>query len=75
MVQMSRDELEMLGRPENELYSELITDNLPPNKAANVKSLSVNADYDVYSNIAEPAEWSALPNRMCIAAKKNGDSL
>ena len=62
MAQMSRDRLEMLGRPEKELYDELITDNSPPNMDANMKSIFVNADFDVYPNIAEPTEWWKLGN-------------
>jgi len=35
---------------------------LPPNVEANIYSISVNADYDVYPNIAEPTEWWRLGN-------------
>ena len=62
MIQMSRDGLNMLGRPESELYAALAADNSPPNMDANVRSVSINADFDVYPNIAEPAEWWKLGN-------------
>ena len=40
----------------------LISDNSPPNASANAHSLSVNANFDVYPNIAEPTEWWRLGN-------------
>lgn len=62
MRTLSRDGISMLGRPECELYSELIKTDSPPNMDASVKFLSVNANFDVYPNIAEPAEWWRLGN-------------
>jgi hypothetical protein len=34
----------------------------PPNMSVNSPCLAISADYDVYPNIAEPAEWWRLGN-------------
>ena len=34
----------------------------PPNMSVSLPCLSINTDYDVYPNIAEPAEWWTLGN-------------
>lgn len=65
MVTLSRDGLGMLGEPEYELNDALIKTDSPPNMDTNIKSLSVNADLDVYPNIAEPTEWWRLGNLKC----------
>ena len=62
MVKASRDGLKLLGRPENELYEELIKADSPPNMDANMNAISINSSFDVYPNIAEPAEWWKLGN-------------
>ena len=62
LVSLSRDRAAMLGRPEGALYRELIHDHAPPQMSANTCSVSINADYQVYPNIAEPAEWWCLGN-------------
>lgn len=62
MASLSRDGLDRFGRPEGELYCELIQIDSSPNMDANIKSLSINADFDVYPNIAEPTEWWRLGN-------------
>lgn len=62
-ISISRDGLNMLGNhPEHILIEELLQDNSPPNMSANVPSVSVNADYDIYPNIAEPTAWWRLGN-------------
>lgn len=62
MIRGSRDGITLLGKPEAELYSELLATNSPPNMAVNVKALAVNENFDVYPNIAEPSEWWRLGN-------------
>lgn len=59
LISISREGLHMLGKPECELYDELIIVDAPPNMEANMKALSISADYNVYPNIAEPIEWWA----------------
>ena len=62
MAALSRDGLHNLGQPECDLLGELLCDNTPPNISANFPCVSVDADYNVYPNIAEPAEWWRLGN-------------
>ena len=62
LVDICREGIDLLGQPENALLELLLNDNNSPNASANVHSLSVNADFDVYPNIAEPAEWWRLGN-------------
>lgn len=62
MTALSRDGLTLLGKPERELLTELLCDNMPPDISANFPCVSVDADYNVYPNIAEPAEWWRLGN-------------
>ena len=62
MIALSRDGIDMLGQPECELCEELIEEQGAPNMGANMKSISINADLDVFPNIAEPAEWWRLGN-------------
>ncbi len=59
---LSRDGLELLGRPESELLPELLTEHAPPDISVPIPSLAVDADYNVYPNIAEPADWWQLGN-------------
>lgn len=62
MTALSIYGLNLLGKPECELLPELFCDHAPPNVNANIPSLAVDADYNVYPNIAEPAEWWRLGN-------------
>ncbi len=62
MTALSRDSISMLGRPECDLLGELLLDNTPPNVSANFPCVSVDADYNVYPNIAEPTKWWCLGN-------------
>jgi len=62
LIDICREGIDLLGQPENVLLESLLRDDSPPNMSANVHSLSVNADYDVYPNIAEPTEWWRLGN-------------
>ncbi|WP_421907885.1 hypothetical protein [Methanolacinia petrolearia] len=62
MTRLSRNGLYLLGKPESELYVELVKTDSPPNIDTNVKSLVVNADFDVYPNVAEPTKWWRLGN-------------
>ncbi|MDI9498820.1 MAG: radical SAM protein [Bacillota bacterium] len=62
LILLSRDGLELLGRPESELLPELLSEHAAPQISVPVPSLAVDADYNVYPNIAEPAEWWRLGN-------------
>ncbi|MDR1001636.1 MAG: radical SAM protein [Clostridiales bacterium] len=57
LVDICRDPIERLGQPEYAMLDSLLHDDSPPNVSANIQSVSVNADFDVYPNIAEPSEW------------------
>ncbi|MCL2664559.1 MAG: radical SAM protein [Defluviitaleaceae bacterium] len=57
-----REGTELLGRPEHELMQSMLQEDAPPMLAANVRSISINANCDVYPNIAEPTEWWQLGN-------------
>ena len=60
LIDLCREGTELLGEPEAVLMEELLQNDTPPEVQANMKSVSVNADFDVYPNIAEPAEWWRL---------------
>jgi hypothetical protein len=62
LVTLSRDGLNMLGQPEDELLPGLIYDNNPPGISANVPCVAVDADYNIYPNFSEPAPWWKLGN-------------
>jgi len=62
MISASKHGLDMLGKPEHELYAELVENTSPPNMEPPMHSIAINADYDVYPNIAEPTEWWRLGN-------------
>jgi len=62
MISLSRDGISRLGVPESELYNELINTDSPSNMDASFRSISVNADFDVYPNNAEPTDWWKLGN-------------
>ena len=57
-----REGTELLGQPEYTLLESILHDDTPPNISANVHSISVNANFDVFPNIAEPTEWWRLGN-------------
>lgn len=59
---LSRDGLRMLGQPECTLLDELLCDGSPPDISTNIPCLSVDADPNVYPNLAEPAGWWRLGN-------------
>jgi len=62
LIDICRDGVDLLGKPENLLLGELMRDNSPPNLTANFHSVSVTGNFDVYPNIAEPAKWWCLGN-------------
>ncbi len=63
LIDISRDGLTLLGKKsECDMLPELLCENNKPNMSANMPCISINADYDVYPNIAEPAEWWKLGN-------------
>ncbi|MDR2167118.1 MAG: hypothetical protein LBE35_04615 [Clostridiales bacterium] len=57
-----REGVELLGQPEYALLEELLNENSPPNMDVDVHSIAINADFDAFPNIAEPAEWWRLGN-------------
>ncbi len=62
LARMSRDGLCGLGEPEAALLPRLIEDAAPPRMGQGLCALAIDADYDVYPNIAEPAPWWRLGN-------------
>ena len=62
LITLSRDGLNMLGQPERDLLEELMHDDNPPLISANFPCVAVDADLNVYPNMAEPAEWWRLGN-------------
>ena len=61
MIALSRDGLDGLGEPENELLPELLSCSTPPERYP-TPWLFIDADFDVYPNIAEPTTWWKLGN-------------
>ncbi|MCL2815560.1 MAG: radical SAM protein [Oscillospiraceae bacterium] len=62
LISICREGASLLGQPEYALLESLMKDDKTPNVEANVPSVSVNANFDVYPNIAEPTEWWCLGN-------------
>lgn len=62
MIKLSHYGTDLLGKPECELLPQLLCDDTPPNIDADIPCVSVDADFNVYPNIAEPAEWWCLGN-------------
>lgn len=62
LISICREGTDLLGRPEYTWIDSLLYDDTPPNVSANMPSISINADYDVYPNIAEPTVWWWLGN-------------
>jgi len=62
LISICREGIDMLGQPEYVLIDSLLHNDSPPNISANFPCVAVNADYDVYPNIAEPTEWWRLGN-------------
>ena len=70
LVDRSRDGLRLLGRPEQEWMAELSQEEAPPGMRAALPCLAVDADGDVYPNLAEPAPWWRLGNLYTDGAEK-----
>lgn len=62
MTALSRDGVSLYGRPEREILPELLRRDDPPRLAASKLCVAVDADYNVYPNTAEPADWWCLGN-------------
>ena len=62
LLSISREGTDLLGQPEYRALEELMECDTPPNMSVSLPCLSINTDYDVYPNIAEPAEWWTLGN-------------
>ena len=62
LIDICREGTELLGQPEYVLLEPMLQEDTPPNMSASVHSVSVNANFDVYPNIAEPTEWWRLGN-------------
>lgn len=50
------------GIPETRLLANLLRDDNPPDISVKRPCLAIDADYNVYPNIAEPTEWWKLGN-------------
>ena len=61
LISLSRDGLNM-GKPEYLLVEEMLSRNDTSDLHAWIPCVAVNADYDVYPNIAEPTPWWRLGN-------------
>ncbi|MCL2409479.1 MAG: radical SAM protein, partial [Oscillospiraceae bacterium] len=62
LIDICREGIDLLGQPEHVLLDSLLRDDSTSNLDANFPSVSINAGYDVYPNIAEPVEWWRLGN-------------
>lgn len=62
MAALSSSGLSYLGLSESDILAELLCDDTPPDISADFPCVSVDACYNVYPNIAEPAEWWCLGN-------------
>ena len=62
LLRISREGTALLGLPEYRLLEELSACGAPANLSVPSPCLAVNAGYDVYPNIAEPAAWWRLGN-------------
>ena len=62
LIDICREGTDLLGQSEHVLIESLLCEDSPPDVSANIPSVSVNADFDVYPNIAEPTEWWRLGN-------------
>lgn len=62
LAAMSRDGLKRLGSPERALMAELTHADATPNVDVEPKALAIDANFDVYPNLAEPAPWWRLGN-------------
>lgn len=74
-VEHSRDGFALLGRPEHELLPALLEDDAPPNLWVEPPSIAINAEFDVYPNLAGPAPWWRLGNWKTDGARKILDTL
>jgi len=75
MAAQSRDGLELLGRPESELVAEMLKVSEPVNKWMKHLALEFDSKYNVYTNIAEAADWWKLGNLQTDGADKIMDAL
>ncbi len=62
LVDMSRDGLSLLGRPERALLADMCESATPPNKDGTFQCLYVDPDFDVYPNIGDNMPWWRLGN-------------
>ena len=62
LLDICREGSDMLGQPESVLLASLLADDSPPNVGANMPSISIDADFNAYPNIAEPTPWWRLGN-------------
>ncbi|MCL2014032.1 MAG: radical SAM protein [Oscillospiraceae bacterium] len=62
LISICRESADLLGQPEYVLLESLLHEESPANMSVNIPCISVNADFDVYPNIAEPTQWWLLGN-------------
>lgn len=62
LVSICREGLQLLGSPECDLLEKMLEESAAPNMRAAMGCVAIDADYDVYPNIAEPTGWWRLGN-------------
>lgn len=62
LIDICREGTDLLGQTEYVLLESLHNEDAPANISANIPSVSINANFDVYPNIAEPTDWWRLGN-------------
>lgn len=63
LISISREGTELLGnKTEAELFRLLLKKTRPKKMSAPMNSIAINANFDAYPNVAEPAEWWKLGN-------------
>lgn len=62
LIDISREGLQLMGAPEHELLEKMKERADPANLDAGFQCLFVDADWNVYPNLAEPAPWWRLGN-------------
>ncbi len=62
LLAICREKVDPFGQSERVLLESLLSEDAPPNVSVPIPSIAIDANYDVYPNIAEPTEWWRLGN-------------
>jgi len=62
LIAINRDGSNAFGEPEYKLMETMLYESATPDLIPDIRSLAVDADYNVYPNNAEPTEWWRLGN-------------